>query len=83
MIPVLHARVAGYFSQAVWWKIIYTVRTFLPTRGWILRFFRGANELNGLTEIIYATPLATKIESSTQRYITNTTMINLLTSLSH
>jgi len=30
----------------------------------------------------YATPLATKIQSSNQRYITNKTMINLLTSLS-
>jgi len=31
----------------------YTVRTFLPTRGCILHFFHGANELNGLAEIIY------------------------------
>ena len=29
----------------------------------------------------YATPQATKIQSSNQRYITNKTMINLLTSL--
>jgi len=37
---------------------------------------------NQINEEAYATPLATKIQSSNQRYTTNTTMINLLTSLS-
>jgi len=58
-IPVLHARVAGYFSQAVWWeKQVFHSRyvrsdiQFAPSanQGLYLALFPRAN---GLAEIIY------------------------------
>ena len=84
-IPVLHARVAGYFIQAVWWEKMALMsakrtqfsfplhcsfpavssKSFIATmyglitsshlsanQGLYLALFHGANELNGLTEII-------------------------------
>jgi len=85
-IPVLHTRVAGYFSQALWWEkmtlmsakrtqfsfplscsfpavssksfiaamygLIYSSH-LSANQGLYLALFHGANELNGIAEIIY------------------------------